>query len=219
MTDQLEQRLRAVFQEDAELAPAIGLVGPGVIRRVRRRQRLKYAAATGLSLAFVAAVVSGGTVLLAPKKTLQSAAAPHAAPQKNGALPDPGMTDCRLAESAADVAKLPASFDGTVSKIGLASDGADAISARYVGVTFTVNEWFRGGPGQIITVRMAAPLAPTEVVGDPGPSYGIGTRLLLSGAPDEELPGPEGISAWGCGYTRYYDEETAAAWRSAVNKN
>jgi hypothetical protein len=37
------------------------------------------------------------------------------------------------------------------------------------------------------------------------PSYSVGTRLLVS---------REDAIAWGCGFTRYVDEETAAAWRS-----
>jgi hypothetical protein len=37
------------------------------------------------------------------------------------------------------------------------------------------------------------------------PSYAVGTRLLVSG---------EDQIVWACGFTRYFDEETAAAWRS-----
>jgi hypothetical protein len=72
------------------------------------------------------------------------------------------------------------------------------------GVTFEVREWFVGEGPQTFTVRMGAPTR--SRVSESAPSYFVGTHLLVSG----EL----GV-AWDCGFTRYFDEDTAAAWRSA----
>lgn len=84
------------------------------------------------------------------------------------------------------------SFDGTVTAI---DDGA---------VTFDVNEWFSGDdrPATVV-LEMAAPVRGRA--SETGPSYSVGTRMLVEGA---------GRTVWGCGRTVYYDEETAADRRS-----
>ncbi len=71
-------------------------------------------------------------------------------------------------------------------------------------VTFDVGEVLDGtDTSDTRTVRMGAPV--TSGASETAPSYARGTRLLVSGSDDQ---------AWGCGGTVYYDEETAAAWRS-----
>lgn len=83
-------------------------------------------------------------------------------------------------------------FDGTVTAI---DDGR---------VTFEVHESFGGSdlPARR-TVVMGAPVTPDR--SEASPSYSVGDRLLVSGS---------GVTAWGCGRTVYYDEATAAGWRS-----
>jgi len=47
-------------------------------------------------------------------------------------------------------------------------------------------------------------------------SYGVGTRLLVSGEPRWGGAPLTDAIAWGCGFTRYYDPATADAWRNAM---
>jgi hypothetical protein len=51
--------------------------------------------------------------------------------------------------------------------------------------------------------------------GGSDPTYDLGTRLLVSGmVSDVEGRGPIGE---GCGFTRYYDAQTAAEWAAAMD--
>ncbi|MBN9620850.1 MAG: hypothetical protein J0H43_14145 [Actinobacteria bacterium] len=115
--------------------------------------------------------------------------------------------------SLSALAQRAFAFDGTVSAIVApqpdASDGGGL--SGYVFVSFTVHEWFRGGSGTAVTLDM---FGPAVTVGREV-SYGVGTRLLMSGEPrfgGSPLQDPIG---WGCGFSRYYDETTATAWRQA----
>lgn len=70
------------------------------------------------------------------------------------------------------------------------------------------------GDGQAtVTVdMMAGPEAGTASSVE-GTAYGVGARLLVSGAPrfgEAPLKAP---IAWACGFTRSYDPTTAASWR------
>ena len=75
-----------------------------------------------------------------------------------------------------------------------------------------MREWFAGGRGETVTVD----LQPAGGLEDPGPAYGVGSRLLVSG---EARWGGVPLAApiaWGCGFTRYHDAATATAWREAL---
>lgn len=111
--------------------------------------------------------------------------------RRSGAVELAGDGGCTLRYSVEAVRERGLAFDGTVIEI------ADA------GVTFDVGEWFAGGDAATVTLKMAGPTQ-TGMSESP-PSYSVGTRLLVSG---------EHPIVWGCGFTRYFDEETAAAWRS-----
>lgn len=113
---------------------------------------------------------------------------------RTGAVPVSGEAGCIQRYAASAVADRAFAFDGTVTDIG----GA--------GVTFDVHEWFVGDGPATYTVRMSGPT--TSGMSESAPSYFVGTRMLVSGEQDG------GPIAWACGFTRYYDEETAAAWRS-----
>ena len=113
---------------------------------------------------------------------------------RSGAVPVSGEGGCVERYSASAVSGRAFAFDGTVTAIG---DGA---------VTFEVAEWFVGEGPASYTVRMRPPTK--SGMSESSPSYFVGTRLLVSG----ELDGDP--IAWTCGFTRYFDEETAAAWRS-----
>ena len=117
---------------------------------------------------------------------------PEGQPPADGPLPDTrtGAVDlggpCPEDYAANQVAARDLAVDGTVTAI---DDGR---------VTFDVH-----GTGESVTVDMAPPVPSRR--SDTAPSYSVGTRLLVSG---------DDGTAWGCGWTRYYDEETAADWRS-----
>jgi len=215
MNEQLEQHLRGVFQEDAVHAPAFGLTADQVMRPVQRQRRIRWAiAGIGVSLA-VAVVATVGSVLLpTPSDAPAGSGSVNLAADRRGALPDSGAADCEPASSAADVAARGMSFDGTVTAVGATIANQPTPAERYVPVTFAVTEWFRGGNGTSITVAMLPPLAPGELAGESHPSYGVGTRLLVSG--ERVDPALGSMLAFGCGYSRYYDQQTATAWRGAV---
>ena len=110
---------------------------------------------------------------------------------RTGAVPVRGLVACSEAYSVESARSRDFAFDGTVTAIG---DGE---------VTFEVHEWFVGEGPQSFTVAMWAPTR--SKMSESAPSYFVGTRLLVSG--DDAMAAP-------CGFTRYFDEETAAAWRS-----
>ncbi len=124
---------------------------------------------------------------------------PEAQPPVDGPLEDrrtgevrfAGSNDCPQEYAVDAVGSREFAFDGTVTAID------DA------GVTFEVREWLVGEGAATVQLRMDPPERPER--SDAAPSYFVGTRLLVSG---------DAGTAWGCGFTRYYDAKTAAAWRS-----
>jgi hypothetical protein len=83
-------------------------------------------------------------------------------------------------------------FDGTV----------EAIEGTLV--TFRVNEWYRGGEGDTVTLDGGTLLgitAGSDTALEPGGRY------LVAG--DETF-------AWGCGFTQPYDAEVAGEWAEAL---
>lgn len=106
-------------------------------------------------------------------------------------------------------------FDGTVIDIGPSTtDRGDDSDLNLEGVTFQVNAWFAGGRGETITVDMQPLDEPTS--SQPGPVYGPGSRLLISGEPRWGGSPLDDPIAWTCGFSRYYDPATAASWNRAL---
>lgn len=106
-------------------------------------------------------------------------------------------------------------FDGTVLSIGpSASDRGDAADLDTSGVTFEVNEWFAGGDSDTVVVDMQSPTGLSSA--SEGYSYGVGSRLLVSGEPRWGGAPLDAPIAWSCGFSRYYDAATAGAWREAA---
>lgn len=212
MTEQLEHELRHLFAEDAERAPAATDLAAGALRRVRRRRNTRLAWAAGALVAASLATVAllGGGLLGGQPTGVVSP--PTVAPQ--GPLPDGGSASCVEQYSPAAVNGRSFAFDGTVTAIGPGrSDRADT-GLDLVAATFTVNEWFEGGSGSAVTVDITPPdAAPSS--GASAPAYEVGTRLLVSGEPRWGGAPLTDAIAWGCGFTRYYDEETASSWRAA----
>ena len=110
---------------------------------------------------------------------------------RTGAVELDSRTGCTEQYAADAIASRGFAFDGTVTGID---------DSR---VTFEVHEWIVGDQRATFTVVMGRPTQPD--LSESPPSYSVGTRLLVSG---------EEGTAWACGFTRYYDEETAADWRS-----
>lgn len=101
---------------------------------------------------------------------------------------------CEAPYSAAAVREREFAFAGTVTAI----DGSS--------VTFEVDEWFvRLGDDPSATTTVGLAPASGPAMSESAPAYSLGTRLLVSG---------DGASAWGCGFTRYFEPAVAQAWRS-----
>jgi hypothetical protein len=99
---------------------------------------------------------------------------------------------------------------------GSVSDRGDEADLGLPGVTFGVREWFSGGRGDTVTVDVQLPTTGSSDPSDPGYGYGVGSRLLVSGEARWGGSPLEFPIAWGCGFSRYYDPETATAWRDAL---
>jgi hypothetical protein len=108
-------------------------------------------------------------------------------------------------------------FDGEVVALGQSvSNRSDDADLDMVGVTFAVHEWFAGRSGDTFTVDMLPPDQGSDGSSESGPAYAVGSRLLVSGEPRWGGQPDESPIAWTCGFTRYYDQETAEQWRAAA---
>lgn len=218
-----DQQLAELFHEQAREAPAPDALLEGTMHRVHTR-RLRIAAAVGGTALLAAAV------LLTAGLTLGSGAGtPIAGPSPLGTVPvgkagtpvggDSGTASCAYGYSPALIAKkADFAFDGTVVSIGdsLPQLPNVAQKAGYAGVTLRVNEWFTGDTGKD-TITLNAPAPGTNSIdGFGSPSeYAPGTRLLVSGMIADE-GAPVAYAWFGCGgFTRYYSESDANAWREA----
>jgi hypothetical protein len=139
-----------------------------------------------------------------------------AAGVRSGPVGDESAVSCVEKYTAEAVVGRGFALAGTVESIGPGTtnrpdNGRMSLSA----VTFDVQEWFKGGSGDTVTIDMSPPSRGLRISEAPS-SYEEGTRLLVSG----ESRWGEGIFedglAWGCGFTRYYEAETASAWRAAT---
>lgn len=107
------------------------------------------------------------------------------------------------------VAQRGFAFDGTVIGIGeRSSEEGDP----YLPVSFTVHRWFRGGPGDEVTVAM---LAPDEATSVDNTTYAVGSRLLVSGEPRFGGAPLDDPVAWACGFTRWYNQADGQTWEQA----
>lgn len=125
-------------------------------------------------------------------------------------VPFKGTFACTSSYSPEALSGAEFAFDGTVRSVASAPNaGAEQTNLDMRTVAFTVREWFLGGNGQAVTVVMFAPKQQAP------PSYAPGTRLLVSG--DAAIVQGEPRQAWPCGFTRYYDRQTATTWRRISN--
>lgn len=142
---------------------------------------------------------------------------PDPTADRRGPLPGGGAASCVEPYDPTTVATRAFAFDGVVVAVGdSVSDRGDDTDLGLAGVTFQVREWFSGGRGDTVTVDVQSPPPGSEDPSDPGYAYGVGSRLLVSGEPRWGGPPLEAPIAWGCGFSRYHDPETATAWRAAL---
>lgn len=163
---------------------------------------------------------SGGRADLADDVPGSSA---HASPEPGSAQPTSSRTgpvldggasaSCVESYSVKTIGNRAFAFDGTV--VAIAPGGTnkpDTGALDTVAVTFVVNEWFKGGTDEMVTVDVISPT--TTLVGDETPAYEQGARLLVSGEPrwgGQPLDDP---IAWSCGgFTRHYEATVADDWR------
>ncbi len=138
---------------------------------------------------------------------------------RTGPLPDGGAASCVESYAPDAVVGRAFAFDGVVVDVGLSvSDRGDEADLGLPGVTLEVREWFSGGQADTVTVDIQLPAAGSADPSDPGYAYGVGSRLLVSGEARWGGSPLEDPIAWGCGFSRYYDPETAAAWRNAFER-
>jgi hypothetical protein len=136
---------------------------------------------------------------------------------RTGPLPEGGAASCAELYAPEALTGRAFAFDGVVVEVGPSvSDRGDEGDLDLPGVTFEVREWFSGGRADTVTVDMQPPTAGNAAPSGPGYAYGIGSRLLVSGEARWGGSSLEDPIAWGCGFTRYYDRETAAAWHGAL---
>jgi hypothetical protein len=227
MNTPTEQQLRELFAADATAAPQEDDLLDGALRKARHHRRIRTAGIVGL----VAAVAAIGGVVASGFSGHQVQRPPVAAPSDpsgRAALPSAGSSptptgggssvsaSCVEGYSPAAVAGRSFAFDGTVTAIGPAGSNQPGVALPLVGVTFRVNSWFRGGFGETVTVDMDAP-QPANSASDPSmPAFGVGSRLLVSGEPRWGGAPLDAAIAWGCGFTRSYDAQTATEWAAAT---
>jgi hypothetical protein len=218
MNHQVERELRELFSEDAQRAPSAETLAEMARRVVVRRRQTRrawtggiLAAATATVAATVVAVVTA-TDRPADSQDDRLAASPRAV--TGTALPDSGAGRCVEQYSSSAIAGRAFAFDGTVTTITPGQTDQSDSSLSLDAVTFTVNEWFVGGSDQTVTVDMMPP--DPDGLGETPPIYDVGTRLLVGGEPRWGGAPLSDPVAWGCGFTRYYDDATADTWRAAT---
>lgn len=130
-----------------------------------------------------------------------------------GPLPGDENVSCVSEYGPKTLGQQGFAFDGVVIEIGESvSDRGDSADLDQPGVTFQVMHWYAAGNGDMVTVDM--PVGPTF---EGATAYGPGSRLLVSGQPRWGGPALKHPIAWGCGFTRYYDQTTATEWKSAFS--
>jgi hypothetical protein len=145
------------------------------------------------------------------------AATPRPAQASTGALLRSDTVSCVESYTPRAAVRLAFAFDGTVESVAAARTNRTGKGyLDLVAVTFTVNEWFAGGSGASVTVDMPPPNN-IWTSDEAGPSYGLGSRLLVSGQPRWGGKALEDALAWGCGFSRHYDPRTATSWRTAAS--
>jgi hypothetical protein len=192
---------RDIFEEVTRMQSTDTQTAPP--RPARGRLRLAVVA-TAVLLVAVAGFVTA--------RLVSSGNQPLVAQPTGDLFGDAGGFSCLEQYDPQTLAQRGFALDGTVASIGENSSPAD-VADPYVPVTLTVQRWFRGGEGTTVTVAMFPP----DAVSSAGnTTYSVGSRLLVSGERRGAPPRPDELVAWACGFTRWYDQATAAEWETAL---
>lgn len=136
---------------------------------------------------------------------------------RRGPLVGGAIPSCVEEYSPSAVRGRAFAFDGVVVSVGPpVSDTGEYADMGLPGVTFDVREWFVGGSGDTVTVDLQVDPGDLADAAHRDYSYGIGSRLLISGESRSAGAPLQSPIAWICGFSRYYDASTAAAWRLAT---
>jgi len=142
-----------------------------------------------------------------------SAGSEHTSENEGGPLPDGGGSSCVEWYSPATLQNRDFAFDGIVVGVGPSvSDRGDDGDLNLAGITFEVGEWFAGGDADEVTVDLQNL---SEGTAEEDLPFELRARLLVSGEPRWGGVPLDSPIAWGCGFSRYYDEDTATAWRES----
>jgi|GEM_PF-1733716 len=194
----VERTVRDELAVLAATAPEPGDLVGAVRRRLRRRRRALVAGplAGVAAVSVVVALVTG----------------PSLPPVVGGVgeVAAGGAGSCHEMYSTETLPDAQFAFDGTVTGFGRPVSGGGG-GPSYVGVKFTVHRWFEGGSGDAVTVDLQAPVT-VVWASEESMSYGVGTRLLVAGAARWGGAPLDKPVAWPCGFTRYWDAQTAATW-------
>ncbi len=125
----------------------------------------------------------------------------------------PVSASCAQRYAVDAIAERDFAFDGTVTSIG-----SEPNATGYVRVRFEVHRLWAGERSETRSVWMLPPRGTTSVSALEDSSYDEGSRLLVSGEYDSPRSGPKTALAWSCGFSRLYDEATAATWAAAVGR-
>ena len=158
-----------------------------------RRTRVFLAAAAAAAV-IVLAIVGGALALRGDDDEPDLIAQAPSTTNQPIITGGPALGSCVEIYDLQTLANRETAFDGTVVSV----DGDR--------VTFTVNEWFRGGSGDEVTRDGASTLGGLTSA---GPSLALepGTRLLVAG---------DDTFAWSCGFTQPYDEDVARQWHEVL---
>ena len=155
----------------------------------------------------VSACGAEGPVRADPAASSSDSELPDPTAGRTGALEGSADMSCAEEYTPAALTNRAFAFDGVVTDIGgSVSDQGGEGDLGLPGVTFRVYQWFSGGEDRTFKVDLQAPRG----------SFGVGSRLLVSGESRWGKPDLADAIAWGCGFTRYFDAKTAHAWEQAL---
>lgn len=222
----IENELRGMFRDKEPDAPAVKPLTEYLGEAPSSRRRWQWVAVPAVVVATAAVVMavaalsgnSGGEPET-PLAGSPSSSPSNSADGRHGELTSGAGVSCVESYSPKAVAQRSFAFDGTVTNVGPGTTNREGEGQlRLSAVTFEVHEWFAGGTGATVTVDMMPPVE-DGLMAEAGQSYGVGTRLLVSGEPRWGGSDPLADAiAWDmCGFTRYWDEQTAQAWRTSTD--
>lgn len=152
----------------------------------------------------VLALLGGGVVsLLRTDRTdvdiagIQPTPTPMATTATAGPItPGGAVGSCVEVYDKQTLANRELAFDGTLKRVN--GDRA----------TFSVNEWYRGGDSDEVTLAGAATFSGITSAG-PAVMLEPGTRLLVAG---------DGQFVWSCGFTQPYNASVARQWQDIFDR-